>query len=128
MDFSIIISSNDDSIYDLETSASGPEGHLPLTEEMLINMPSGHIFGMTEDAGMRWPPSELNREEYLILSHQGGIRSPDGRPIALGYHTGHWELGLLMQSAAEEFKRLGVVPYAGYCTDPCMVVLKGHQA
>jgi putative YjhG/YagF family dehydratase len=37
----------------------------------------------------------------------------------LGYHTGHWEVGLLMQAAAEELKCLGAVPFAGYCTDPC---------
>src|SRR6185295_1205991 len=48
-----------------------------------------------------------------------GLRSDDGKPIALGYHTGHWELGLLMKAAAEEFKRLGTVPFAGYCSDPC---------
>ena len=62
---------------------------------------------------------ELNRREFLILSTQGGIRAPDGSPIALGYHTGHWEVGLLMQAAAEEFKALGMIPFAGFCSDPC---------
>ena len=38
-------------------------------------------------------------KQFLILSTQGGIRAPDGSPIALGYHTGHWEVGLLMQEA-----------------------------
>ena len=54
-----------------------------------------------------------------MLSTHGGIRAADGTPIALGYHTGHWEVGLLMQAAAEELKPLGAVPFAGYCTDPC---------
>ena len=26
--------------------------------------------------------------------------APDGTPIALGYHTGHWEIGLLVEAAA----------------------------
>src|SRR5207244_8334497 len=38
---------------------------------------------------------------------------------ALGYHTGHWEVGLLMQAAAEELAALGCIPFAGYCSDPC---------
>ena len=45
-----------------------------------------------------------------MLSTQGGIRAPDGTPIALGYHTGHWEVGLLMQAAAEELAALGCLP------------------
>ena len=52
-------------------------------------------------------------------SHQGGIRGADGKPIALGYHVGHYELGLLMEAAAREFAALGCMPFAGYCTDPC---------
>jgi len=54
-----------------------------------------------------------------MLSTQGGIRAADGRPIALGYHTGHWEIGLLLQAAAEELTALGGMPFAGYCSDPC---------
>ena len=118
MNFDEIISS-DDSIYDIQTSASGPEGSLPLTEDMLINYPSGHLFGMTEDAGMGWKPSELNRDRFLIISTLAGLRGSDGTPIALGYHTGHWELGLQIQTASIEFKKLGTIPYAVYCSDPC---------
>jgi len=47
------------------------------------------------------------------------LRAPDGQPIALGYHTGHWEIGLLVQAAAEEFRRLQGLPFAAYCSDPC---------
>src|SRR5690349_22565124 len=36
--------------------------------------------------------------QFLMLGTNGGIRAADGRPIALGYHTGHWEIGLLMRS------------------------------
>jgi putative YjhG/YagF family dehydratase len=68
---------------------------------------------------MGWAPSKLARPEILILSTQGGIRQSDGTPLALGYHTGHWEVGLLMQVAAQELRQLDCIPFAGYCTDPC---------
>jgi putative YjhG/YagF family dehydratase len=109
----------DPALCDVQTSAAGPAGALPLTEELLLNAPSGDIFGLTQDAGMGWNPAELGRREFLILSTQGGIRAPDGKPVALGYHTGHWEVGLLMKAAAEELKAAGAVPFAGFVTDPC---------
>jgi xylonate dehydratase len=107
------------SVWEIQTAGPGPQGHLPLTAEMLLESPSGDIFGLTQNAGMGWDPRELGRPPYLMLSTQGGIRSADGRPIALGYHTGHWEIGLLMQAAAQELARLGCLPFAGFCSDPC---------
>jgi putative YjhG/YagF family dehydratase len=107
------------SLLDVQTTAAGPGGALPLTEDLLSEAPSGDLFGWTQDAGMGWNPSELGRREVLILSTSGGIRNPDGSPVALGYHTGHWEVGLLMKAAAEELRSLGCVPFAGFCTDPC---------
>src|SRR5258708_28143310 len=86
---------------------------------MLLQSPSGDLFGMTQNAGMCWNPAEAGRKQFLILSPQGGLRAPDGKPIALGYHTGHWEIGLLVQAAAEEFRRLQTIPFAGFCSDPC---------
>jgi putative YjhG/YagF family dehydratase len=109
----------DPALFDIQTTAAGPSGALPLTEELLLNAPSGDVFGLSQNVGMGWSPSELNRREILILSTQGGIRAPDGRPIALGYHTGHWEVGLLMQAAAEELRAQNCLPFAGFCTDPC---------
>ncbi len=106
-------------IYQVRTKAPGPAGSLPLTEEMLLNRPSGDIFGLTQNAGMGWNPAELGRKQFLILSTQGGIRAPDGQPVALGYHTGHWEVGLLVEAAARELRALGTIPFAGYCSDPC---------
>jgi putative YjhG/YagF family dehydratase len=106
-------------IYQIQTHAAGPAGSLPLTDELLRNSPSGHLFGLTQNAGMGWSPSESGRKQFLILSTQGGVRAPDGKPIALGYHTGHWEIGLLVQAAAQEFRRLATIPFAGFCSDPC---------
>lgn len=109
----------DSAVLDVQTRAPGPAGRLPLTEELLLHAPSGDLFGLTQDVGMGWSPAELTGPEFLILSTQGGIRAPDGTPIALGYHTGHWEVGLLMKAAAEELKTLRAVPFAGFVTDPC---------
>src|SRR5438309_9490414 len=91
-----IPSADSESIYQLQTKAGGPVGSLPLTEEMLRDRPSGDLFGLTQNAGMGWEPSEVGRKQFLILSTQGGLRAADGKPIALGYHTGHWEIGLLV--------------------------------
>jgi xylonate dehydratase len=106
-------------VFAVRTKAPGPSGSLPLTEQMLLNWASGDLFGLSQDAGMGWDPRHVGRKEFLILSTSGGIRADDGTPVALGYHTGHWEVGLLMQAAAREFKARGVVPFAGFCTDPC---------
>ena len=106
-------------LLDVQTVGAGPAGSLPLTPEMLLDGPSGDLFGWTQNAGMGWDPRELGRPQYLILSTQGGIRAPDGQPVALGYHTGHWEVGLLMEAAAGELRRLECLPFAGFVTDPC---------
>ena len=116
---SAILDSPDPSVYEVTTKTDGPAGSLPLTEEMLTDWPSGDLFGLTQNAGMGWIATEVARDPYLILSTQGGLRGPDGQPIALGYHTGHWEIGILVQEAAEELRRLDVVPFAGMVSDPC---------
>ena len=114
-----VFDSNAPEIFRIQTHASGPAGSLPITEEMLLQSPSGDLFGLTQNAGMGWNPAEVGRKQFLILSTQGGLRGPDGTPIALGYHTGHWEIGLLVQTAAEEFRGLKTIPFAGFCSDPC---------
>lgn len=106
-------------LLEVQTVAAGPDGSLPLTDEMLREWPSGHLFGLTQNAGMGWSPAEMLGPQVLILSTQGGIRDPDGAPIALGYHTGHWEVVLLAQAAATRLKQLNAVPFAAFCTDPC---------
>ena len=114
-----LLDSNDAQIFEVLTNAPGPDGKIPLTPEMLLDSPSGDIFGLSQNAGMGWNPLQLNRPQYLILSTQGGIRGDDGKPIALGYHTGHWEVGLLMRAAAERLDQLQCLPFAGYVSDPC---------
>jgi putative YjhG/YagF family dehydratase len=114
-----LLDSDNAVIHDVLTNAPGPDGKLPLTEEMLLNSPSGDIFGLSQNAGMGWNPMQLGRPQYLILSTQGGIRGEDGKPVALGYHTGHWEVGLLMRAAAERLDELQKLPFAAYVSDPC---------
>ncbi|AIQ59935.1 YjhG/YagF family D-xylonate dehydratase [Paenibacillus borealis] len=108
----------DDSV-PVHTAAEGPAGKLPITGEQLRSAPSGEIFGMTQNAGMGWNPLLLNRPQYLILGTMGGIRREDGSPLALGYHTGHWEIGVMMEEIAEEITVNEGIPFAGYVSDPC---------
>ena len=114
-----LLDSDNEAIYTLRTTAPGPTGRLPLEPDELRRMSSGELFGWTQDVGMGWSPAALRRREFLILSTQGGIRAADGTPVALGYHTGHWEVGLLMEEAARTMSAEGAIPFAGYCSDPC---------
>lgn len=107
------------SAYELISTKRGPAGKLPLTDELLRHAPSGDLFGWTQNVGMGWNPALLGGKEFTILSTHGGLRADDGTPVALGFHSGHWEVGLLVKAAAEEFARLRCVPFAGAVTDPC---------
>jgi len=119
LSFAELVDTSEEKLLEVESVSDGPAGSLPLTDEMLRHWPSGDLFGLSQNAGMGWNAGEVDRDPYLILSTQGGLRAPDGTPIALGYHTGHWEIGLLVQAAAEEFKALGAAPFAGMVSDPC---------
>jgi len=108
-----------DTIGNSRVEGDGPGGRLPLTPEMLRHEPSGNIFGLTQNAGMGWRPEALGGSQYVIVSTMGGLRSEQGEPVALGYHTGHWEIGLLVRGAAEALRAAGAIPFAVYCSDPC---------
>ncbi|MFP6694032.1 MAG: YjhG/YagF family D-xylonate dehydratase, partial [Pirellulales bacterium] len=100
--FTELLETTDESIFDIQSNASGPAGELPLTDEMLRHWSSGDLFGLSHNVGMGWDPQKLLGPQFLVLSTQGGIRAEDGSPIALGYHTGHYEVGLLAQAAARQ--------------------------
>ena len=101
------------------TRGQGREGKLPFDEDMLLNEASGNLFAMTQNVAMGWHPEEVNREQYIIVSTKGGLRAEDGSPVALGYHTGHWEISLLVKEAAETIRERDAIPFAIYCSDPC---------
>jgi putative YjhG/YagF family dehydratase len=105
--------------WQVETQGAGPTGRLPLTDSMLRDLPSGDLFGLTQNAGMGWDVQKMLGPQFLLLSTQGGMRAENGSPIALGYHTGHWEVGLLVRAAAEVLSASGGVPFAAYVSDPC---------
>ncbi len=114
-----ILDSGDSTLFDIRSRATGPGGTLPITADMLLNRPSGDLFGWSQNAGMGWNPALLGGDEVLILSTHGGLREPNGKPIALGLHTGHFEVNLLVEAAARELAAHRAVPFAAYCTDPC---------
>ncbi len=114
-----LLETRDDSVYELVSMKPGPVGKLPLTDDLLRHAPSGDLFGWSQNVGMGLRPELLGRKEFLILSTHGGLRADDGSPIALGFHSGHWEVGLLVKAAAEQFQIEKCIPFAGAVTDPC---------
>jgi xylonate dehydratase len=106
-------------IEETRLAGNGPSGSLPISEEMLLNEPSGNLFGLTQNVGMGWNPDDVGRPQYLIISTQGGLRDADGTPLALGYHTGHWEIGLLVHQAAKTLRDAGMIPFSATVSDPC---------
>ncbi len=114
-----ILDSGDATIYDVATHAPGAAGQLDMSGELLATAPSGDIFGLIQDVGMGWAPHAVGQKKFLILSTQGGLAAPDGTPVALGYHSGHWELNLLVEATARQLRALDCMPVAGFCSDPC---------
>ena len=103
---------------EIRTKTDGPAGIVPFTADFLTNSPSGDHFGMSQNAGMGWNPAELMRKQFIILATAGGLREEDGTPVALGLHTGHFELSSMVKAAANEFDRLNGLPFATFCSDP----------
>ncbi len=114
-----LFESGDEAIYSLRTTAKGLDGALPFEPGFLASAPSGTLFGWSQNVGMGWAPDRMGSPEFLIIGTRGGLRAEDGTAIALGYHTGHWEIGLLMEEAARAFSSRGAIPFAAFCSDPC---------
>ncbi|MFN8419898.1 MAG: YjhG/YagF family D-xylonate dehydratase [Anaerolineae bacterium] len=117
--FDDILGNVDGFVKDTRLYGTPKDGMIPLTPEMLLNEPSGNLFGMTLNVAMGWNPEEVGRSQFMIVSTHGGLRGEDGTPVALGLHTGHWELNLLVREAAETFRSQNTLPFAVYCSDPC---------
>ena len=106
-------------IYEIKSHAPGKKGKLPLSAELLLNRPSGDLFGMIMNVGMGWDPEKMLGDEIMIVSTKAGARARDGSPIALGLHTGHYELDLQVEAAATAIEAMGGIPYASYVSDQC---------
>jgi putative YjhG/YagF family dehydratase len=115
----IPVDTESEDVFSVHTHQPGPEGKLPLDPDYLRTVSSGELFGLTEDAGMGWSPEQLRTPEFLILGTVAGLKTPDAQPIALGYHTGHWETDILMRIAAQEFAIHHTIPFAAMVSDPC---------
>ena len=106
-------------IYSVKTRVPAPPGKVELTAEMLRSGSSGDLFRFPQNVGMGWNPAELLGKEFQILSTLGGLRDENGKPIALGHHTGHFELDELVEIAARTISANKGIPYASFCSDPC---------
>ena len=85
-------------IVDVQTHASVPTGHLPLQPDFLTDAPSGHVFGWTRDAAIGWLPYDSTKTSISSSVSKMASVQKMAPPIALGYHTGHFEFGLLAQT------------------------------
>ncbi|MDY5132791.1 YjhG/YagF family D-xylonate dehydratase [Actinotignum urinale] len=117
--FRNIYNETDPELYNVETHAEGPRGRLPITAQQLRYEPSGVLFRQTQNVGMGWAPGEQINSDVAIISTMGGMRREDGTPVALGLHTGHFELNELVRCASEELATHNRIPYAMYVSDPC---------
>ncbi len=115
----LILDSLNPDIYSIRTTVNARDDKLPLSEDTFRNAPSGDIFGAIQNTGMGARPADVAKKQFLILSTLGGLRTETGQPIALGYHTGHFELDALVRAAAHEITTLGGLPFAGFVSDPC---------
>ena len=72
-------------LYEVRSKAAGPVGRLPLTESMLGTSRADISSGCRRMSAWAGIPRRWHGIPYLILSTQGGLRAPDGSPVALGY-------------------------------------------
>ena len=114
-----VLDTGDPALFTPATTSAGAGSEMPLDPARLAAMSSGELFGWTQNVAMGLDPRRLAGRDFLIVSTLGGVRAPDGTPIALGYHTGHWELGLLVEAAARELTDAGANPFAAHVSDPC---------
>ena len=61
----------DPAVLDVQTTAAGPAGSLPLTEELLRHAPSGDLFGRTQDVGMGWSQAGSGPQGVPHPQHPG---------------------------------------------------------
>ena len=107
----------DDAFYAVITHAAGRR-RAAADPADADGIPSGNLFGMTQNAGMGWDANKLTGKEVLII---GTRRHPRrGRtPGRAGLPHRHWEIGMQMQAAAKEITRNGGIPFAAFVSDPC---------
>ncbi len=55
-----VLETTDAELLAVPTHAAGPAGKLELNTDLLLNAPSGQLFGLTQNAGMGWNPARLN--------------------------------------------------------------------
>ena len=75
----------------VRTSAEGPPGRIPVTRELLLERPSGDLFGWSQNAGMGWDPAKLGGADPRPRP-TGGVRRCQ-RPGAKAAGQARWVYG-----------------------------------
>ena len=65
-----LLNCDDRALLGVETKAAGPDGSLPLSDEMLRSWPSGDLFGLTQGAAMGWSP-----DSSMLALGEGGVEA-----------------------------------------------------
>ena len=112
---------------DVVASTNGIEGLIPLMpsaaleHKSMVYDPNSLHFSAVQDHAMAQGVGHFlgPGPQFTIISTAGGLHGADGKPLALGLHTGHTELNLLKEAAAKEFTKQGAIPYSVDVSDPC---------
>jgi len=128
-DFTALVDS-DPSLLDVQTSAAGPAGSLPLTEELLREAPSGDLFGWTFHT-----PSPVAIEisdadsygfiELLTVVDGTGIRGGIGGGEGYDSHAVFYVGVQDVEAALQRAERLGGTRVMGLATSANGLVV-GH--
>ena len=54
------ITESDPAVFNVPSKAPGPQGAVPITASMLLERPSGDLFGWAQNAGMGWNPERFD--------------------------------------------------------------------
>ena len=88
-----VLDSGDASLFDVATHAPGPSGALPLTADVVLHAAFRQpLWVQPERRHGLGSRRRLGGGDVIILSTHGGLQGADGKAVAFGLHTGHWEV------------------------------------
>ena len=115
MAFPSFLESSDPAVYTLRTTAlwAGPGSLPPHGGDAPDRLERPDVWPDPERGHGLEPEPAPRQANPLFLSTQGGIQASACTPVgSLGYHTGYWEVGLLVEAAARaDLRCRGAFPW-----------------